>query len=56
MRTGVCITHVVLFDAIEKDGEILPDDTMGDQIKKVVEIMDGPISKALQLDVAPVEP
>jgi hypothetical protein len=47
---------VVLFGAIEKDGAILPDDAMGgDQIRKVAEIMDEPISKALQSGVATVE-
>ena len=50
------LARVILFGAIEKDGAILPDDAMGgDQIRKVVEIMDKPISKALQSGVATVE-
>ena len=36
-------------DAIDKDGAILPKGILGDQIRKVVEVMDGPISKVLQL-------
>ena len=39
---------MVLLDAIDKDGAILPEGIEGDQIRKVVEVMDGPISKALQ--------
>ena len=46
---------VVLFDAMEKDGAIFPEGTEGDQIRKVVEIMNGPISKVLQSGVATVE-
>jgi hypothetical protein len=50
------LARVVLFGAIEKDGAFFPDDAMGgDQIRKVVEIIDEPISKALQSGVATVE-
>ncbi len=49
------LARVVLFDAMEKDGAIFPEGTKGDQIRKVVEIMDGPISKVLQSSVATVE-
>ena len=45
----------VLFDAIEKDGAILPGGAKGNQIRKVVEIMDGTISKVLTLGGATVE-
>ncbi len=38
------LARVVLFDAMEKDGAIFPEGTEGDQIRKVVKIMDGPIS------------
>jgi len=46
---------VVLFDAMEKDGAIFLEGTEGDQIRKVVKIMDDPISKVLQSGVATVE-
>ena len=46
---------VVLFDAMEKDGAIFLEGTKGDQIRKVVKIMDDPISKVLQSGVATVE-
>jgi hypothetical protein len=49
------LARVVLFDAMEKDGAIFQEGTEGDQIRKVVEIMNGPISKVLQLGVATVE-
>ena len=39
---------MVLLDAIDKDGAILPEGIEGDQIRKVVKVMDGPISKVLQ--------
>jgi len=42
------LAHVVLLDAIDKDGAILPEGIEGDQIRKVVEVMEGPISKVLQ--------
>jgi hypothetical protein len=38
----------VLLDAIDKDGAILPEGIEGDQIREVVEVMDGPVSKVLQ--------
>jgi hypothetical protein len=45
----LCRQHVrvVLLDAIDKDGAILPKGIEDDQIRKVVEVMDGPISKVL---------
>jgi hypothetical protein len=46
---------VFFFDAMEKDGAIFLEGTEGDQIRKVVKIMDGPISKVLQSGVATVE-
>jgi hypothetical protein len=46
---------VVLFDAIAKDGAIFSKGTKGDQIRKVVEIIDGPINTLLQSSVATVE-
>ena len=46
---------VVLLEAIEKDGAVLPNGAVGDQIRKVVGIMDGPICKALELGAAPVK-
>jgi len=49
------LARVFFFDAMEKDGAIFPEGTEGDQIRKVVEIMDGPISKVLQSGVATVE-
>jgi hypothetical protein len=45
----------VLFYAIEEDGAILPGGAEGNQIRKVVKIMDGTISKVLQLGGATVE-
>jgi hypothetical protein len=49
------LARVVLFDAMEKDGAIFPEVSEGNQIRKVVEIMDGPISKVLKSGVATVE-
>ena len=49
------LARVVLFDAMEKKGAIFPEGTEGDQIRKVVKIMDSPISKVLQSGVATVE-
>jgi hypothetical protein len=46
---------VVLLDAMEKDGAVLLDGVMGDQIKQAVRIMDGFISNALQSGASPVE-
>ncbi len=42
------LAHVVLFDAIENNDAIFPEGAEGDQIRKVVEIMDWTISKVLQ--------
>jgi hypothetical protein len=49
------LARVVLFDTMEKDGAIFPEGTKGDQIRKVVKIMDVPISKVLKSGVATVE-
>ena len=49
------LARVVLFDAMEKDGAIFPEVSEGNQIRKVAEIMDGPISKVLKSGVATVE-
>jgi hypothetical protein len=49
------LAHVVLLEAMEKDGAVLPYDIAGNQIKQVVGIMDGSISNALQSGAAPVE-
>jgi hypothetical protein len=49
------LARAVLFDAIEKDGAILPGGTKGSQIRKVVEIMDGTISEVLQSSGATVK-
>ncbi len=38
---------VVLMEAMEKDRAVLPDGVKGDRIRRVVEIIDGPISEAL---------
>ena len=46
---------MVLFDAIAKDGAIFPKGAKGNQIRKVVKIMNGPINKLLQLALATVE-
>ena len=45
--------RAVLQKVIEKDGAVLPDGAAGDQIRRAVGIMDGPITKALQLGAAP---
>ena len=42
----------VLQKAIEKDGAVLPDGAAGDQIRRAVGIMDGPVTEALQLGAA----
>ncbi len=43
----------VLQKAIEKNGAVrLPDGAAGDQIRRAVGIMDGPVTKALQLGAA----
>ncbi len=44
-----------LFDAIAKDDAFFPKGAKGNQIRKVVKIMDGPINKLLQSAVATVE-
>jgi hypothetical protein len=49
------LARVVLFNAIAKDGAIFPKGAEGDQIRKVIEIIDGLINKLLQLSVATVE-
>ncbi len=47
------LAQTVLQEAIEKDGAVLPDGAVGDQIRRAVGIIDGPITKALQLSAAP---
>ncbi len=49
------LARAVLFDAIEMDGAIFPGGAEGNQIRKVVEIMDGTISDVLQPSRATVE-
>ncbi len=49
------IARVVLMEAMEKDGAILPGGITGNQIRQVVGIIDGPISKALQSRAALAE-
>ena len=44
------LAHVVLMDAIDKDGAMFPEGIEGNQIRKAVGIMDGSISKVLQSD------
>ena len=44
-RVRCQLAHVVLFDAIEEDGGILPGGAKGNHIRKVVEIMDGTIQQ-----------
>jgi len=44
---------MVLQEAIEKDGAVLSDSALGDQIRQAVGIMDGPITEALQSGAAP---
>jgi len=39
-------------DAMEKDGAVFPDGAEGDRIRRVVDIIDGPISDALRSDSA----
>jgi hypothetical protein len=46
------LAHVVLMEAMEKDGAILPGGVASDQIRQLVWIIDGPISKALQSSAA----
>jgi hypothetical protein len=47
------LAQTVLQEAIEKDGAVLLDGAVGDQIRRAVGIMDGPVTKALQLGAAP---
>jgi hypothetical protein len=44
--------RAVLQKVIEKDGAVLPDGAAGDQIRQAMGIMDGPVTKALQLGAA----
>ncbi len=47
------LARMVLREAIEKDGAVFLDGASGDQIRRAVGIMDGPVTKALQLGAAP---
>ena len=47
------LAWTVLQKAIEKDGTVLPDGAAGDQIRRAVGIMDGPVTEALQSGAAP---
>ncbi len=47
------LARTVLQEAIDKDGAVLPDGAAGDQIRRAVGIMDGPVTEALQSDAAP---
>jgi hypothetical protein len=47
------LARTVLQKAIDKDGAVLSDGAMGDQIRRAVGIMDGSVDKALQLGAAP---
>ena len=47
------LARTVLQKAIEKDGTVWPDGAAGDQIRRAMGIMDGPITQALQLGAAP---
>ncbi len=42
------LARTVLQEAIEKDGAVLSDGASGDQIRRAVGIMDGPVTEALQ--------
>ncbi len=42
------LARVVLMEAMEKDRAVLPGGVEGDRIRRVVEIIDGPISEALR--------
>jgi hypothetical protein len=46
------LARTVLLKEIEKDGTVLPDGAAGDQIRRAVGIMDGPVTEALQLGAA----
>ena len=47
------LARTVLQEAIEKDGAVLSDGAAGDQIRRAVDIMDGPVTEALQSGAAP---
>jgi hypothetical protein len=47
------LARMVLQKGIDKDGAVLSDGAAGDQIRRAVGIMDGPVTKALQLGAAP---
>jgi hypothetical protein len=47
------LARTVLQEAIEKDGAVLLDGAAGNQIRRAVGIMDGPVTKALQLGAVP---
>jgi hypothetical protein len=49
------LAHVVLFDAIATNGAIFLKGAKGNQIRKVANIIDGPINKLLQSAVVTVE-
>ncbi len=42
------LSRTVLQEAIDKDGAVLSDGALGDQIRRAMGIMDGPVTKALQ--------
>ena len=44
--------QTVLHKAIEKDGAVLMDGAVGEQIRRAVGIMDGPVTEAFQLGAA----
>jgi hypothetical protein len=52
-RDQASAAQTVLQEAIEKDGAVLPDGAVGDQIRRAVGIMNGPVTEALQLGAAP---
>ena len=47
------LARMVLRKAIDKDGAVLSDNAVGEQIRRAMGIMDGPVSKALQPGAAP---
>ncbi len=49
------LARTVLQEAIDKDGAVLPDGAAGDQIRRAIGIMDGPVTEALQLGGAAPE-
>ena len=46
------LARTVLQKAIEKDGAVLLDGAVDEQIRRAVGIMDGPVTEALQLGAA----